>query len=70
MLRACVLNDGPKWDQHLPLAEFYYNNSYQEPDVTFRGTLWTSLPYTTEQVKQIRANLLTTQSRQQSYTDK
>jgi hypothetical protein len=30
MLRACVLNDGPKWDQHLPLAEFSYNNSYQE----------------------------------------
>jgi hypothetical protein len=29
MLRACVLNDGPKWDQHLPLAEFSYNN-YQE----------------------------------------
>jgi hypothetical protein len=30
MLRACVLNDGPKWDQHLPLTEFSYNNSYQE----------------------------------------
>jgi hypothetical protein len=30
MLRACVLNDGPKWDKHLQLAEFLYNNSYQE----------------------------------------
>jgi hypothetical protein len=30
MLRAYVLNDGPKWDQHLPLVEFSYNNSYQE----------------------------------------
>jgi hypothetical protein len=30
MLHACVLNDGPKWDNHLPLAEFSYNNSYQE----------------------------------------
>jgi hypothetical protein len=30
MLRACVLTDGPKWDKHLPLAEFSYNNSYQE----------------------------------------
>jgi hypothetical protein len=29
MLRACVLMDGPKWDKHLPLAEFSYNNSYQ-----------------------------------------
>jgi hypothetical protein len=30
MLRACVLTDGPKWDKHLPLAEFSYNNTYQE----------------------------------------
>jgi hypothetical protein len=30
MLRACVLIDGPKWDKHLPLAEFSYNNNYQE----------------------------------------
>jgi hypothetical protein len=30
MLRACVLTDGPKWDKHLPLAEFSYNSSYQE----------------------------------------
>jgi hypothetical protein len=30
MLRACVLNDGPKWDKHLPLAEFSYNNNCQE----------------------------------------
>jgi hypothetical protein len=30
MLCACVLTDGPKWDKHLPLAEFSYNNNYQE----------------------------------------
>jgi hypothetical protein len=30
MLCACVLMDGPKWDKHLPLAEFSYNNSYQD----------------------------------------
>jgi hypothetical protein len=30
MLRACVMTDGLKWDKHLPLAEFSYNNSYQE----------------------------------------
>jgi hypothetical protein len=30
MLRACVLTDGPKWDKHLPLAKFSYNNNYQE----------------------------------------
>jgi hypothetical protein len=30
ILRACAMIDGPKWDKHLPLAEFSYNNSYQE----------------------------------------
>jgi hypothetical protein len=25
-----VLTDGTKWDKHLPLVEFSYNNSYQE----------------------------------------
>jgi hypothetical protein len=30
MLRGCVLMDGPKWDKHLSLAKFSYNNSYQE----------------------------------------
>jgi hypothetical protein len=30
MLRACVLRYLDKWDKCLPLAEFSYNNSYQE----------------------------------------
>jgi hypothetical protein len=30
MLRACVLEFPQKWDKCLPLAEFSYNNSYQE----------------------------------------
>ncbi|KAI3818931.1 hypothetical protein L1987_12753 [Smallanthus sonchifolius] len=28
MLRACVIDFGNKWDTHLPLVEFSYNNSY------------------------------------------
>ncbi|GJZ49284.1 putative nucleotidyltransferase, ribonuclease H [Tanacetum coccineum] len=28
MLRACVINFGGNWDDHLPLVEFAYNNSY------------------------------------------
>nr|GEU93158.1 hypothetical protein [Tanacetum cinerariifolium] len=28
MLRACVIDFGCSWDQHLPLVEFSYNNSY------------------------------------------
>jgi hypothetical protein len=30
MLRACLLMDGLKWNKHLHLAKFSYNNSYQE----------------------------------------
>jgi hypothetical protein len=29
MLRACALDIGGPWEEHLPLAEFSYNNSYQ-----------------------------------------
>ena len=29
MLRACVLDFGGSWNQHLPLIEFSYNNNYQ-----------------------------------------
>ena len=29
MLRACVLDHKGRWEEHLPLAEFAYNNSYQ-----------------------------------------
>ena len=30
MLRACVLDHKGSWEEHLPLVEFAYNNSYQE----------------------------------------
>ena len=29
MLRACAIDFGGYWDDHIPLAEFAYNNSYQ-----------------------------------------
>ena len=28
MLRACVLDHKGSWEEHLPLVEFAYNNSY------------------------------------------
>jgi hypothetical protein len=92
MLRAYVLTDGPKWDKHLPLAEFLYNNSYQESikispfealygrpcrtplswsesgeRVIFSPDIMTEVE---EKVKLIQANILATQSRQKSYTNK
>jgi uncharacterized protein YpiB (UPF0302 family) len=30
MLRACVISSKDSWEKWLPLAEFSYNNSYQE----------------------------------------
>ena len=30
MLRGCVISFLEKWDECLTLAEFFYNNSYQE----------------------------------------
>ena len=29
MLRACVLDHNGSWEEHFPLVEFAYNNSYQ-----------------------------------------
>ena len=29
MLRACVLDLKGSWEEHLPLVELFYNNSYQ-----------------------------------------
>ena len=30
MLRACIISSKGSWEKWLPLAEFSYNNSYQE----------------------------------------
>ncbi|GJU12332.1 putative reverse transcriptase domain-containing protein [Tanacetum coccineum] len=30
MLRACVIDFGKRWERHLPLVEFSYNNSYHD----------------------------------------
>jgi hypothetical protein len=92
MLHTCVLNDGLKWDQHLPLAKFSYNNSYQDStkmslfEALYGRSYCTPLSWSKsservifgpdivigveEKVRQIRANILTAQSRQKSYTNK
>jgi hypothetical protein len=84
--------DGLKWDKHLPLAKFSYNNSYQESIKMSPFEALYGRPYRTplswsesgervifgpdivteaeEKVKQIQANILASQSRQKSYTDK
>jgi RNA recognition motif-containing protein len=86
------MNDGPKWDKHLPVVEFSYNNNYQESIKMSPFEALCGRPCRTplswsesgervifgpdividskEKVKQIHANILTSQSRQKSYTDK
>ncbi|GJY70936.1 putative reverse transcriptase domain-containing protein [Tanacetum coccineum] len=60
MLRACVIDFGGKWDTHLPLVEFSYNNSYQLP---------LEREETTDKIVQIKERLKTTRDRQKSYAD-
>ena len=56
MLRACVLAYSQKWDQCLPLAEFSYNNSYQESIkmAPFEALYRSSMPYSSELVRSWR----------------
>ncbi|KAL5543511.1 hypothetical protein UlMin_007295, partial [Ulmus minor] len=78
MLRACVLDFGGSWSQHLPLIEFSYNNSYQAtigmaPYEALYGRKLTAPEFvedTTNAVKKIQARMKFAQSRQKSYADK
>ncbi|GJT15084.1 putative reverse transcriptase domain-containing protein [Tanacetum coccineum] len=53
MLRACVINFGNGWDNHLPLVELFYNNRYNSsikatPFEALYGRKCRSLIYWTE----------------------
>ncbi|GJU19701.1 putative reverse transcriptase domain-containing protein [Tanacetum coccineum] len=59
MLRACVIDFGKGWVDHLSLVEFSYNNSYHANLVR----------ETTEKIIQIKQRLQTARDRQKSYAD-
>ena len=40
MLRACILDFGGSWEDHMPLVEFAYNNNFQ---TSIRMTLYEDL---------------------------
>ncbi|GJV58654.1 putative reverse transcriptase domain-containing protein [Tanacetum coccineum] len=69
MLRACVLDFGGSWDVHLPLVEFFYNNSYHS---SVRCALFEALyvQETTKKISQIKDRLKAACDRQKSYADK
>jgi hypothetical protein len=81
MLQACVLEFPQKWDECLPLAEFSYNNSYQESikmapfEALYGRRCRTPLKpdmvkETEEKVQRIIHNLKQAQARQKNYADK
>ncbi|KAK6151525.1 hypothetical protein DH2020_014160 [Rehmannia glutinosa] len=61
MLRACALDFKGNWCKYLPLAEFAYNNSYQE-------TIGMA-PYETLYGRRCRSPIHLHESRQKSYVD-
>ncbi|GJW54133.1 putative reverse transcriptase domain-containing protein [Tanacetum coccineum] len=59
ILRACVIDFGERWEKHLPLVEFSYNNSYH--------TSIKAAPF--EKIVQIRQRLQAARDRQRSYAN-
>ena len=85
MLRACIIDFKGRWDDHLPLIEFAYNNSYHSSiqmapyealyERKCRSPIgWFDvgedvIQQAVDKVKLIQERLLAAQSRQKSYTD-
>ncbi|GKU99858.1 hypothetical protein SLEP1_g12641 [Rubroshorea leprosula] len=67
MLRACVLDWKGSWDQHLSMAEFAYNNSYQS---SIRMAPFEALYGRRCRSPLIKERLCAAQSRQKSYADR
>ncbi|KAD3067360.1 hypothetical protein E3N88_35240 [Mikania micrantha] len=73
MLRACVIDFGDSWENHLPLVEFSYNNSYHTSiqAAPFEALYGPELVHeTTEKIVQIRNRMAAARDRQKSYADK
>ncbi|KAJ9536428.1 hypothetical protein OSB04_un000386 [Centaurea solstitialis] len=67
MLRACVLEFGGSWDDHLPLVEFSYNNSYHTSIQCARTKH--CMDETTDKIKLVQEKLKAARDRQKSYAD-
>ncbi|GJV68363.1 putative reverse transcriptase domain-containing protein [Tanacetum coccineum] len=66
MLRACVIDLGNSWINHLPLVEFSYNNSYH---ASTKAAPFEALYETTEKIIQIKQRIQAARDRQKSYAD-
>ncbi|GKB87964.1 putative reverse transcriptase domain-containing protein, partial [Tanacetum coccineum] len=66
MLRACVIDFGGNWDVHLPLVEFFYNNSYHSSIRLIGPEL---VQETTDKVVLIKEKLKAARDRHKRYAD-
>ncbi|GKE42170.1 putative reverse transcriptase domain-containing protein [Tanacetum coccineum] len=66
ILRACMIDFGGSWDVYLPLAEFYYNNSYHTSIRLIGPELVQEM---TDKVVVIKEKLKAARDRQKSYAD-
>nr|GFA54837.1 retrotransposon protein, putative, Ty3-gypsy subclass [Tanacetum cinerariifolium] len=66
MLRACAIDFGKGWVNHLPLVEFSYNNSYH---ASIKAAPFEALYEPTEQIIQIKQRMQAACDRQKSYAD-
>nr|GEZ82958.1 hypothetical protein [Tanacetum cinerariifolium] len=82
MLRACAIDFGKGWVNHLPLVDFSYNNSYHATikAAPFEALYWTEvgeaqilgpelIQETTEKIVQIKERMQAARDRQKSYAD-
>ncbi|GJZ28642.1 putative reverse transcriptase domain-containing protein [Tanacetum coccineum] len=73
MLRACVIDFGKGWVNHLPLVEFSYNNSYHASikAAPFEAQILGPelIQETTERIVQIKQRMQAARDRQKSYAD-
>nr|GEY48874.1 putative reverse transcriptase domain-containing protein [Tanacetum cinerariifolium] len=68
MLRACAIDFGKGWVNHLPLVKFLYNNSYHAiGEAQILGPEF--IQETTEKIVQIKQRMQATRDRQKSYAD-
>ncbi|GJX73144.1 putative reverse transcriptase domain-containing protein [Tanacetum coccineum] len=71
MLRACAIDFGKGWVNHLPLVEFSYNNSYHGSikvgEVQLTGP--EIVQETTKKIVQIKQRMQAARDRQKSYAD-
>ncbi|KAL2246237.1 UNVERIFIED_CONTAM: Transposon Tf2-12 polyprotein [Sesamum indicum] len=69
MMRACTMEFNGNWDDHLPLMEFVYNNSFHSSIgmAPYEAFIWQN--EIVEKIQVVKKHLKAAQDRQKSYVD-